>query len=344
MNLEEKEIQELTFDGIFQGREKEIRITPDRQISVFDFIKVVGGQKKPHQTWERIYNEHKDEVSSFWDHFKFKGTGQKDTPVINVQGMVKLLFWLPGETAKQFRSKSAETMIRYLGGDLTLIDEIKAIDQVHVDNPNNVAQVFREEVIENQRQQLLFTHDQLNISRKLLEHFADKHDILYGILFYRDAILYQKVGCVPVRKYHSRYKDHYADLGENQGEICTNFVFQIKDVAKVESEFKLSTFYALHNVELPKKNNEGNMTEIFKLSETLTSEMIKEKIMDIAGNRILDPPPRYTQIENGDLNMINLNMINLNIEKEKTKQKRIRKCKIYRRLYLNYSLKILYNC
>lgn len=46
--------------------------------------------------------------------------------------MVKLLFLLPGETAKQFRNKSAETMIRYLGGDLTLIDEIKKIDQEHI--------------------------------------------------------------------------------------------------------------------------------------------------------------------------------------------------------------------
>ena len=60
--------------------------------------------------------------------------------------MVKLLFWLPGETAKQFRSKSAEVMIRYLGGDITLIDEIKAIDQEYIINPNNIAHVFREEV------------------------------------------------------------------------------------------------------------------------------------------------------------------------------------------------------
>jgi hypothetical protein len=122
MDLEQKE---LTFDGIFQGREKEIRITSDKQISVFDFIKVVGGQVKPKNVWYELEKKYKNEVALFSGHFKFKGPGQKDTPVINVQGMVKLLFWLPGETAKQFRSKSAETMIRYLGGDLTLIDEIK---------------------------------------------------------------------------------------------------------------------------------------------------------------------------------------------------------------------------
>jgi hypothetical protein len=306
----------LQFDGIFRGRESEIRITPDKMISVFDFIKVVGGQKDQYSTWNRLIIEHKQEIQAFCQDHQFQ-KGKKKTPVINVQGMVKLLFWLPGEMAKQFRSKSAETMIRYLGGDLTLIDEIKMIDQEHQDNPNNIAQVFREEIV--QQQNLLFTQDQLNISRKLLEHFADKHDTLYGMLFYRDNVLYQKVGCVPVRKYHSRYKDHYTELGENQGEICTNFLFQIKDVAKVESEFKLSTFYALHNTELPKKNGMGNITEIFKLSETLTSEMIKEKIIDIAGSRILDPPPKY--VENTECNF-NTN-ITLELSKELTKQKEL---------------------
>jgi hypothetical protein len=40
------EVSTLQFSGIFQGRENEIRITSDNKISVFDFITVVGGQKK----------------------------------------------------------------------------------------------------------------------------------------------------------------------------------------------------------------------------------------------------------------------------------------------------------
>jgi hypothetical protein len=165
----------LVFDGIFSGREKEIRITPDKQISVFDFIKVVGGQTQPDKTWKNILKEHEKEVRNYFTNFKFLGQGQRLTPVINVQGMVKLLFWLPGETAKQFRSKSAEVMIRYLGGDTTLIDEIKAIDQEHIDNPNNIAQVFREQVTERQ----LFNQDQINTSKRLINYYGDKRDILY---------------------------------------------------------------------------------------------------------------------------------------------------------------------
>lgn len=71
-------------------------------ISIFDFIKVVGGQKNPKDTWKRILNEYAEELGivAKCDYYQFGKT--KKTPVINVQGMVKLLFWLPGETAKQF--------------------------------------------------------------------------------------------------------------------------------------------------------------------------------------------------------------------------------------------------
>ena len=66
---------------------------------MFDFIKVVGGQVNPKSTWERLYKEELGIVAKC-DYAQFGKT--KKTPVINVQGMVKLLFWLPGELAKQF--------------------------------------------------------------------------------------------------------------------------------------------------------------------------------------------------------------------------------------------------
>ena len=44
--------------------------------------------------------------------------------------MVKLLFWLPGELAKQFRTKTAEVMIRYLGGDQELVDRLNIEIQI----------------------------------------------------------------------------------------------------------------------------------------------------------------------------------------------------------------------
>ena len=280
--------QSLVFDGIFSGRELEIRITPDKQISVFDFIKFVGGQANPKQTWKNVLNNHKDEIVQFLDYSQFGKT--KKTPVVNVQGMVKLLFWLPGELAKQFRSKSAEVMIRYLGGDLTLIDEIKTINQHHIDHPNNVARVFREEIISK------LNYDQLNNSKQLLSHFGCKTNILYMLLFTLTENWYLKFGIVNVRCFFERFNEHFIELGPD---ICVMDAFQSPDITMIESEHKNSTFFKQHKTTLPKKNG-GNHTEIYQLSETLTYDMIKKEIIKTAGERITDPPPNYIAIENGD--------------------------------------------
>ena len=308
--------QQLTFDGIFSGRESEIRITPDKQISVFDFIKVVGGQKDPYSTWQRILNEHKDEVQAFCTNLKFPGSGQRLTPVVNVQGMVKLLFWLPGELAKQFRSKSAETMIRYLGGDLTLIDEIKTIDQNHTQNPNNIAQVFREEVTNN----ILFNQDQINTSKKLINYFGDKTDIFYMFSFRYIEEWYAKYGIVgEVREFHERVRQHIDEFEE----ICFHNIIKCSNIYKVESDFKNSALVQINKVKIPKKYG-GNHTEIIKLSELVTTEIIKEEMIKVAGDRMLDPPPRYTSIETSSELTKQIQAKELTEqEREKTKQKQL---------------------
>ena len=86
----QEQVQEnkFVFYGIFSGRENEIRITPNKMISVFDFIKVVGGQKNSKKTWYDIEKKYKNELGTFCSQFKFPGQGKTITPVINVQGMV----------------------------------------------------------------------------------------------------------------------------------------------------------------------------------------------------------------------------------------------------------------
>ena len=292
--LQVEKIQ-LKFDGIFQGRESEIRITQDKKISVFDFIKVVGGQENPRDTWNNIKKKYKKEVVEFLDNLKFPGAGQKLTPVVNVQGMVKLLFWLPGELAKQFRSKSAETMIRYLGGDLTLIDEIKAIDNEHRINPNNIAQVFRNEVNNNS----LLNFNQVNNSKQLLSHFGSKTNVLYMLQFYLNEKWYLKFGIVNVRPFFERFNEHLSELGPD---LCVMDVFQSPDITLIESEHKSTIFFKQHKSILPKKNGLGNHTEIYELSETLTYQMIQNEILKVAGERITDPPPSYSKaIESSEL-------------------------------------------
>jgi hypothetical protein len=309
------EVIKLQFNGVFQGRESEIRITPDNMISVFDFIRVAGGQKDPYSTWNRLPEEFKNEVSAFCTNHKFPGLGQKNTPVISVNGMVKLLFWLPGEMAKQFRSKSAETMIRYLGGDVTLIDEIKKIDQEHINNPNNIAQVFRNEVNSQvinstNKLNLIFNQDQINTSNKLIAYYGDKSNIFYMFSFLFNDEYYAKFGIVlGVREFHRRVQEHIKEFEY----ICFHNILQCSNVTKVESDFKETSLFNMNKAKIPKKNT-GNHLEIIKLSEIITTEVIKNEMIKVAGDKMIDPPPMYQENESNGSNT-------LNIEKEKTKQK-----------------------
>ena len=83
------------------------------------------------------------------------------------------------------------------------------------------------------------------------------------------------------------------------------------NVYKIESEFKDTALHCLNKVKIPKKSG-GFHVEVLKLSEIVTTEIIKEEMIKVAGDRILDPPPEYTQE--------NTTNISLEIEKEKTKR------------------------
>lgn len=58
-------------------------------------------------------------------NFKFSGQGQRPTPITDARGLVMIMNLLPGQQAAQFRLKAADVMVRYLGGDQSLIAEIQ---------------------------------------------------------------------------------------------------------------------------------------------------------------------------------------------------------------------------
>lgn len=125
-----------------------IRATTEvpRRISVFDAIKVITGNENPWETWSYTYKKY-PEVLDFAEDFKFPGRGQKVTPVVGARGLVTIMNLLPGENAARFRAAEAEVLVRYLGGDLSLIQEIqgirKAQEQLPADHP---ARIFGEQV------------------------------------------------------------------------------------------------------------------------------------------------------------------------------------------------------
>ena len=66
------------------------------------------------------------DVSGKLRYFKFPGQGQRLTPVAPVPVLVEIAWLLPGKQAAEFRRQGARTLCRALGGDLSLVEEIKA--------------------------------------------------------------------------------------------------------------------------------------------------------------------------------------------------------------------------
>lgn len=91
-----------------------IRITSAGQPSVYDMIRVLGGQKNPHQVWERLTETHAEVVPKC-ENFRFHGRGQRDTPVARTkEDAYYILGLLPGEAGKRYREDAARLFTAFL--------------------------------------------------------------------------------------------------------------------------------------------------------------------------------------------------------------------------------------
>ena len=123
------EVQVISFNEIIP--EATVRFTlidGVQYLSIRDIIMVMCDKNgnRAMETWAKIPQIYKNEVTVYIGSFKFKGRGQKEQPVIQFQGALKLMMWLPGEQAKKFRSQAAEILTRYYAGDKTLLGEVWA--------------------------------------------------------------------------------------------------------------------------------------------------------------------------------------------------------------------------
>lgn len=92
----------------------DIRVSPDGQPSVFDMIRVLGGQKNPHQFWERLCAAH-PEVLTKCENLQFPGPGQRETPVAKTkEDAYYILGLLPGAAGKQYREDAAKLFVTFL--------------------------------------------------------------------------------------------------------------------------------------------------------------------------------------------------------------------------------------
>ena len=117
-------LQELT-DGTVARIRKTAEDPP--RVSVYDVLQVVTGcpAYSCSTRWQRLKDSFPD-VSTPCANFKFSGRGQVPTPVTDVRGIVEIIMVLPGRAAADVRKQAADTLVRYLGGDPSLVEEVAA--------------------------------------------------------------------------------------------------------------------------------------------------------------------------------------------------------------------------
>lgn len=119
---------EFTFfddvDDLFKGQKVRFTMTEPKMVSVLDVIKIVTDANNHHMTWLRVQAQHPEVVTKI-ESFQFTGQGQQATPTADVATLIEIVNLLPGQRAASFRAKGAKILVRYLGGDETLVDEIR---------------------------------------------------------------------------------------------------------------------------------------------------------------------------------------------------------------------------
>ena len=121
---------EFTFfddvDDLFKGQKVRFTVAEPKMVSIFDIIRIISGNHNPRQTWCNLQQQYQDLVTGMDKLMhQFPGAGERPTPVCGVSMLIEIMNLLPGQRAASFRAKGAKILVRYLGGDETLVDEIR---------------------------------------------------------------------------------------------------------------------------------------------------------------------------------------------------------------------------
>ena len=133
-------------DGAVRGIRKTAEDPP--RVSVLDVVAAVTGLGSSNSS--TVYNrlrEQLPEVGTACADFKFPERGRRCTPITCAKGAVTIVMLLPGRAAAHVRKQDASTLVRYLGGDLSMVDEIARnhISQQELDEDES-AKIFGQTV------------------------------------------------------------------------------------------------------------------------------------------------------------------------------------------------------
>ena len=128
-----------------------IRMTPEKQPSLIDTISVLT-RKSKHESakvWRRLEGQFPT-LGPKCPHAAFPNHG-RETPVAgDLKTLIQVIFLLPGREASLVRQAAAEVFIRFMGGDLSLIQDVRRMNEIQSflreNDPEHPMRVFGEAV------------------------------------------------------------------------------------------------------------------------------------------------------------------------------------------------------
>ena len=153
--------------------------TPPR-ISILDVINIILHQTSKNSciTYRRLNALYPDTTSNrVW---KFPNS-KRPSPVTDIRGIVEIIMLLPGRRAAEVRKKSADTLVRYLGGDPSMVNEIMANRRMQESLPDeHPLRVFGETVesesMKSKREELELVKQDFEIKRLRCEQMKMEAD------------------------------------------------------------------------------------------------------------------------------------------------------------------------
>ncbi len=158
-----------TGTGEFAGCK--ILKTPEAppRVSVNHLIAAVKGcsVETARKDFSRIEEDH-PVIAALCRSYKFPGRGNLTRPVTDARGAICVINLLPGKRAAEFRLKAADIVVRALGGDETLVQEIRANAAAQATLPeDHPMRLFGQTVeVESARKRSLDDDDELFEMRK----------------------------------------------------------------------------------------------------------------------------------------------------------------------------------
>jgi hypothetical protein len=299
-----------------------IRITPTGMISIYDVIAFFG-YENARERLGAIKKQFPEVVRDTYS-FKFSGQGQTSTPVAKLQTIIEMVNVMNGPKVAKYRRKFAQIIVRYMGGDLTLVDEILAnherVAQLPEDSPER-------KMLNAPTDVETFCKD--NEIRYLgLTEYAAIPGLYCAIIGYFKGVLTFKIGCAD--DIQKRMEQHQAEYTKLKNEDFVPYVYPIyarKTVLYTRAERELKKTLTTLGIRLKSIALDGRKedTELF----TLTNGMSISHVFDIL-NSISDGANAIVAHDSNDLDheyrMRQLDVelrrvdVSVELEREKTKQ------------------------